>query len=57
MLSAFGVFWSGEGVGVEWPGADAALLGLIAFIGGSALAIVRAARRPVSIAASAELTR
>jgi uncharacterized membrane protein len=56
MLSAFGVFWSGEGVGVEWPGADAALLGLIAFIGGSALVIVRAAR-PVSVAVSAELTR
>ncbi len=26
MLSSFGVFWTGEGLGVEWPGNDAALL-------------------------------
>jgi len=26
MLSAFGVFWTGEGLGVEWPGHDAAIL-------------------------------
>lgn len=25
MLSAFGVFWCGEGIGVEWPGSDWAL--------------------------------
>ena len=25
MLSAFGVFWTGEGLGVEWPGADLSL--------------------------------
>jgi Ca2+/H+ antiporter, TMEM165/GDT1 family len=30
MLSAFGVFWTGEGLGVSWPGAD---LAIIVFIG------------------------
>lgn len=30
MLCSFGVFWTGEGLGVEWPGAD---LILIAFAG------------------------
>jgi Ca2+/H+ antiporter, TMEM165/GDT1 family len=30
MLSAFGVFWTGESLGVEWPGADLAIVGLAA---------------------------
>src|SRR5947209_1825806 len=32
MLTAFGIFWSAEGAGIAWPGADASLLGLIAFV-------------------------
>lgn len=44
MLTSFGVFWSGEGVGVSWPGEDAALLGLIAVIGLSSVALAWAAR-------------
>ncbi len=30
MLVSFGTFWAGEGVGVDWPGADAAILALLA---------------------------
>lgn len=30
MLSAFGVFWTGEGLGVEWPGHDLAILAFVA---------------------------
>jgi uncharacterized membrane protein len=30
LLVSFGTFWSAEGVGVEWPGADVMLLGLLA---------------------------
>ena len=32
MLTSFGTFWSGEGIGVSWPGSDAMLLGMIAFV-------------------------
>ena len=40
MLSAFGVFWTGEGLGVEWPGHDLALLvfGLLFLLTGLAMA-------------------
>jgi uncharacterized membrane protein len=31
MLTGFGTFWAGEGIGLEWPGEDLAILGLIAF--------------------------
>ncbi len=30
LLSAFGSFWFGEGVGIEWPGADWSILALVA---------------------------
>ncbi len=30
LLTTFGTFWSLEGLGVEWPGSDGAILGLLA---------------------------
>ena len=39
VLTAFGVFFTAEGLGVEWPGADAALLYIAA-----ALVLVSQAR-------------
>ncbi|HXL74779.1 MAG TPA: hypothetical protein VN967_02910 [Burkholderiales bacterium] len=50
MLSAFGVFWTGEGLGVAWPGADLAIIGFAAlFVLVAALAAV-AVRRPLEAA-------
>jgi uncharacterized membrane protein len=37
MLSAFGVFWSGEGLGIAWPGQDLALLLFAALFLGAGL--------------------
>ena len=50
MLTTFGTFWGAEGAGVDWPGGDAAILGVLAFILLISLAFVGAlqARRPVT---------
>jgi uncharacterized membrane protein len=40
MLSSFGVFWSAEGAGVSWPGGEAALPAVIAFVAVVALGLV-----------------
>jgi uncharacterized membrane protein len=45
MLSAFGVFWTGEGLGIAWPGEDLALIGFIAIFLAVGLVAVTAARR------------
>jgi uncharacterized membrane protein len=44
LLSAFGTFWAGEGIGVVWPGGDSALLVLIAVFLVMALVLVPLAR-------------
>ena len=46
MLSSLGVFWTGEGLGVPWPGADLAILGFAALFRIVALAAIRLARAP-----------
>jgi Ca2+/H+ antiporter, TMEM165/GDT1 family len=45
MLSSFGTFWIGEGYGVEWPGGDLSVLGLIAGFLAIALLGIGAIRR------------
>src|SRR6266853_3320500 len=44
MLSAFGMFWTGEGLGVAWPGADLVILAfavLLVLVAALAVAILR----------------
>jgi uncharacterized membrane protein len=45
LLSSFGLFWCAEGLGVSWPGGDAALLAILAVVLIAANAIVWALRR------------
>jgi uncharacterized membrane protein len=51
MLSAFGVFWTGEGLGVEWPGHDLALFAFAALFLGTGLLAAWMARRPMTVVA------
>jgi uncharacterized membrane protein len=55
MLLTFGTFWAGEGVGIEWPGADAVILVLLAvyLLGSLAAVEVVHARRPTRSGAPA----
>jgi uncharacterized membrane protein len=46
MLSAFGVFWTGEGLGVAWPGSDLAIVGFAAMFLAVSVAAVALTRRP-----------
>lgn len=50
MLSAFGVFWTGEGLGVDWPGADLAIVvfaALFLAVGSAAVVMLRRPRAEV----------
>ena len=50
MLSAFGVFWTGEGLGVDWPGADLAIIAFaVLFLAVSRAAIVMARRSRMEV--------
>ena len=51
MLSAFGIFWTGEGLGVAWPGADLAIVAFAVFflvVGRAAVMLARRANVEVS---------
>ena len=53
MLVAYGTFWGAESVGVEWPGGDMAILGLIGFYALTAACLVATRRRhPASFASA-----
>ena len=53
MLSAFGLFWTGEGLGVDWPGADLAILAFIVLFLGAGLASAALLNRRVAAAKTA----
>ena len=48
MLSAFGVLWTGEGLGIEWPGHDLALFVFAILFLGTGLLAAALVRRPLA---------
>ena len=52
MLSSFGVFWTGEGLGVPWPGADLAILGFVGLFVAVSFICVLTVRRRSAVALS-----
>ena len=56
MLTTFGIFWSTEGAGGDWPGSDAALFGILAFVialSALSVAVLRRRKRALLVAAGA----
>lgn len=50
MLSSFGLFWTGEGLGVAWPGADLAIVGFMAlFLATSLTTVALLSRRDAAV--------
>jgi uncharacterized membrane protein len=45
MLTAFGTFWGAEGAGVAWPGGEAALAGVVAWVALVAVGLAALLRR------------
>lgn len=45
MLATFGIFWSAEGAGIEWPGEDLAILGILGFLTSASFTLVYLLRR------------
>jgi len=44
MLTSFGLFWTGEGAGLAWPGSDVFILALAGFFLALALLTARVMR-------------
>ena len=53
MLSAYGIFWLGEGAGASWPGGDASLFAFAAAILGGAWLAVLMLRRSAEVPGAA----
>src|SRR2546428_12374205 len=49
MLTSFGIFWSAEGAGIAWPGSDASILGVLAFVVLTAFGLVALVRRAAEV--------
>jgi uncharacterized membrane protein len=49
LLTTFGTFWGAEGAGVEWPGSDAAILGILAVVLVASFVFVALLRRQRSV--------
>ena len=45
LLTTFGTFWSLEGLGVDWPGSDAAIVGLLVVYAATAATYITLERR------------
>jgi uncharacterized membrane protein len=45
MLTTFGTFWGAEGAGADWPGGDASLPVVLAFVALLSFGLVAALRR------------
>jgi uncharacterized membrane protein len=57
LLSSFGTFWAVEGLGVAWPGSDAAILGLVGWYLLAAAGYVGLGRRRAHRLAGQEVGR
>jgi uncharacterized membrane protein len=57
LLSSFGTFWAVQGLGVRWPGGDAALLGLVGWYALTAAAYVLSLRAQAARRAAQEVPR
>ena len=57
MLSTFGIFWTGEGLGAEWPAADLSLVGLLVVLLAVSGGLVGYLRRRDQAVAATETAR